>query len=478
MKVRCIVDDRPEKVLVDLRAIRTPVNPRCLGINLDYLMDDETRRVNPVRPLSAALKEMGVRVLRFPGGDKSDSMLWSHPPYDRADPVIAVSGDWDWPAMDRTLFMEDRRTWRVKPMDFDAYTALSGEIGAESSLVVCLDPAFRTRDAHHEAVAMERLVLNAVEWVRYARRRGFRVRCWEIGNESYFVAGATTYADAVARFASAMKEADPDARIGATALYGESVGGKDQASGIPWNRAVLEGAGKWLDYLIVHDYPNYGWKGYSGYLDRDPDFTAGVRKTRKTIAKWAPVEARNRIKVALTEYGTIDYAKDETWANVSDLGHSLLLANMIGQYLSEPDLDYATMWNTRWVGNEKEPRDVHDALAPDNRLTPTGTALALWAEFLGSRMADLSTGRLLKVYAMHTPETGALAVFILNKGMSAHEVTLEVANGARTSGERWLYSGTGPGDLAPVLARAGKVELKGGMASLLLPPVSLTVVGF
>ena len=432
------MDDRPEQVTVDTLKVRAPVNPRCLGINVNYLVDDESRRVNPVRPLAGALKEMGVRVLRYPGGDKSDSVLWSRPPYDRADPAIAVSGDWDWPAMDRHLFMDDRKTWRIKPLDFDAYMKLAAEAGAESTLVTCLDAGFRTPSEHHGSVPMDELVRNAVEWVKYAKRRGFPVRCWEIGNESNLEVGATVYADAAARFAKAMKAADPGCRVGATGVYGESISGKGDSSGVPWNKALLEKAGEWLDYVIVHDYPNYAWKGYAGYLDRDPDYAAGIRRTREAVAKWAPLGSRERLRIALTEYGGIDYSKEEGWANVADLGHSLVLVNMIGQYLSEPALDYATMWNTRWVGNEKEPRDVHDALAPDNRLTPTGMALAVWAKFLGTRMLEVGDGRLLKVFAMHTPETGALAVFFLNKGMSPHEVTLEVANGARTAGERWL----------------------------------------
>jgi len=57
---------------------------------------------------------------------------------------------------------------------------------------------------------------------------------------------------------------------------------------------------------------------------------------------------------------------------------------------------------------------------------------------------------------------------------------LEVANGTRTAGpgERWVYSGAGPGDLAPKLEKAGTVELKEGKTRLVLPPVSLTVVDF
>jgi hypothetical protein len=477
--VRVIADNRPSLVVVDANQVRGPVNPRCLGIDLNYLMDDESKRVNPVRTLAGALKEMGIRVVRYPGGDKSDSHLWSVPPYDRARPTMAVSGGWDWPAMDQKLMMPDRKTWRTKPLDFDEFMRLARTTGVESSIVVAVDAGFRKPKEHHETIPMDSLVRNAVEWVRYAKRNRFPVRCYEIGNESYFEAGPREYAETVARFAKAMKKADPGARIGAVGLYGEDVwrGGSEKDDKTPWNKAVLETAAEYLDYLIVHDYPNYGWKSYAGYLDRDPDFTSGIRRTREAIDKWAPAPAaaRGRIRIALTEYGAIDYEKD-SWANVTDLGHSLLLINMIGQYLAEPALDYALMWNTRWVSNYEKPISVHDALAPDNGLTPTGMALAIWARFLGVEMLKTAGNGQLKVFATGTPATGAVNVLIMNKGFSSHALTVELRNYGRLRGDRWEYSGKGPDDPDPVLRRVSAVEPAEGMTFLTLPPVSLTIL--
>jgi hypothetical protein len=479
VKVNVIEKQRPDLVVVDAKRVLGRINPRCLGINVNYLMDDESKRINPARTFTSALKELGVRAVRYPGGDKSDSYLWSVPPYDRARPALAVTGDWDWPATDKRLMMPDRKTWRTDPLDFDRFMKVARTAGVESSIVVAVDSGFRKSTEHNGTISMDVLVRTASEWVGYARRNRFPVRCWEIGNESYFEAGARRYAETVIRFAKAMKEADPEVSIGAVALYGESVRGDEPDKGdkTPWNKAVLEIAGEYIDYLIVHDYPNYGWKSYAGYLTRDPDFTHGIRETRKAIDRWASPKSRDRIRIALTEYGAIDYAKPE-WSNVTDLGHALVLVNMIGQYLAEPALDYALMWNTRWVSNYVKPIEVHDALAPDNSLTPTGMALAIWAKFLGTMMLRVEGGRQLKVFAVHTPETGVLNVLVINKGLSPHDLVLLVENCAKTTGDRWVYSGMGSEDSSPALVRAGPVTLADGRISVNLPPVSLTVLSF
>jgi len=471
--------DRPAEITIDAARVRSRVNPRNLGINLDYLVDDDANRQPGSRPLLEALKELGVRVLRYPGGDKSDSYLWSAPPWEHSVPALSVAGDWDWPAMDRELMMPDRKTWKTRPLDFDAFMRIARETGAEASVVVAVDSGFHVPGAHSEAAPMDLLVRTAAEWVRYAKAKGFPVRCWEIGNESFFETGATRYAEAVVAFAKAMKAADPDARIGAVGVYGEQVGREDAKAGTrtAWNRAVLQAAGPYLDYLIVHDYPLWGWKSYGGYLDRDPDFTAGIRRTREVIAKWAAAGDRDRIRVALTEYGAIDYEKG-SWANVTDLGHALVLADMIGRYLAEPDLDFATMWNTRWAKREGDAIAVHDALAPDNALTPTGMALAIWARCLGEEMLDVAGGRQLKVFATHTPSTGALRVIFINKGLTSHRLGVVLKGAAKGTGERRELSGTGPDDPRPVWRKAGQVALRDGRADLDLPPVSLTALEF
>ncbi|HEY7534032.1 MAG TPA: hypothetical protein VH681_14770, partial [Nitrospiraceae bacterium] len=88
------------RVLVDPDRPKAALTPGRLGINMNFLLDDETQR-KPKRPLHAALKEMGVRSLRFPGGEDSDGYLWSVPPFSGSIPTLARTGTGEWPANDR-----------------------------------------------------------------------------------------------------------------------------------------------------------------------------------------------------------------------------------------------------------------------------------------------------------------------------------------------------------------------------------------
>src|SRR5882762_3976161 len=67
------------------------VSRHPLGINLDYFMDDDNY-LHPGRRLADALKAMGVKYLRYPGGNKSDFYFFSRPPYDKSIPTLARTG--------------------------------------------------------------------------------------------------------------------------------------------------------------------------------------------------------------------------------------------------------------------------------------------------------------------------------------------------------------------------------------------------
>lgn len=75
----------PDSVLNDISN-----NP--IGINIDYFIDDD-KFLNPKIHTADALKAMGVKYLRYPGGNKSDLYLFSNPPYKKASPSLARTGE-------------------------------------------------------------------------------------------------------------------------------------------------------------------------------------------------------------------------------------------------------------------------------------------------------------------------------------------------------------------------------------------------
>ena len=102
--------------------------------------------------------------------------------------------------------------------------------------------------------------------------KGYGVKNWEIGNEVYGNGeygakwetdnhsshSATTYANNLLQYISAMKAVDPTIKIGAVLTTPNSwpdgiVGPGDSQD---WNHTVLSIAGSKIDYVIVHTYPS------------------------------------------------------------------------------------------------------------------------------------------------------------------------------------------------------------------------------
>src|SRR4051794_21825356 len=115
-----------DDVSVDVQRVLSDVSSKPLGIDTDYFVDDDKNRAAE-RTLGQALSDMGVKYLRYPGGEKSDGYLWSVPPYTRSQPTLArwATGEWpqnqEWPSYDRTLVQSDGRTLVKDPFDFDEF---------------------------------------------------------------------------------------------------------------------------------------------------------------------------------------------------------------------------------------------------------------------------------------------------------------------------------------------------------------------
>ena len=77
-------------ITVDAATIVNDTARRPIGINTSYLMDaDRGRGFVPPRTTQAAIQEMGLRFLRYPGGEESDSYLWSVAPWTGPRPTLA-----------------------------------------------------------------------------------------------------------------------------------------------------------------------------------------------------------------------------------------------------------------------------------------------------------------------------------------------------------------------------------------------------
>lgn len=68
-------------VEVDAAKVLRTFDRNPIGINVNHLMDADSKRPAGSRPLTSVLKELGVGSLRFPEGELGDSYLWAVPPF-------------------------------------------------------------------------------------------------------------------------------------------------------------------------------------------------------------------------------------------------------------------------------------------------------------------------------------------------------------------------------------------------------------
>lgn len=470
------------KIVVDTGKPAGAMHLDRLGLNVNYLVDDDANRPEGAVPLAKAIQSTGAKFLRYPGGNKSDSYLWSVPPYDKPRPTPALSGDWDWPAMDKNLMHEDRKRYKTDPLDFDEFMALCKATKAEPVVVICYDALHQTADEHHDTISRERLLETAVAWVRYCKEKNYRVRWWEIGNETYFSVSAEAYAKDLVLFSRAMKAVDPDILIGANGPTGTNSQGdieKKNNCKTPWWKSVLETASSDIDFLSVHDYPCWKWMDFNAYARKKPDFAGCINQVEKAIRQWAAPEDRKRLRIAMTETNAADWfghPEQKGWPHDNTLGHALVLFDLLGDYAARDDVAMTLVWNTRWIHNERETPELWDAFSPANTLNPTGRAMAIWAEHGLPNRLSVDSPKALKVYATSDQDGKRLSLFVINRETRDANASLQLKGSAIETLKRYQWTGEKPTDATPEWRKVDPLHLTDGFADLHLPPNSLTVL--
>lgn len=457
------VEVHPDEVLS-----RIPDNR--LGINVNYLTDRPSRFAPGARPLDVALRALGVHYLRYPGGEKSQSYLWSVPPYDKPRPSLARTGPKEYWSSNRAFTGPDGKAL-IDPMDFDEFMTLCRRIACEPTIVVnqrsWLSPPSSPGGT---APSRELLIKTAAAWVHYANRvRHYNVRYWEIGNEPYFksyngpLQPAADYARDVHDFAVAMKHEDPSILIGAN--------GNSEA----YYREVLKVARADLDFLIVHSYPCCA--SYDAYI-ATARFDGSALAARTAINE-LPTPLRSHMFLALTEVNALDFLPGHK--DVNDLGHAMLLFEILAQYLAfDPDVAFEEVWNTRWVRNNETsmPPAIVDVLDRNNNLNATGSAMALLGNgHLTAMVGIVRTGNTAVAAYAGTDAEGHLHIFIVNRNRTSQSIRISVASrtGVLSAATREL-TGSGPEDTKPQLTSGPSISFTDGNAEVEAPPVSIVEI--
>lgn len=305
--------------------------------------------------------------------------------------------------------------------------------------------------------------------MRYANvTKGYAVRYWEIGNESFlnhYNGGATAadYAQDLVAFSQAMKDVDPTIKIGAN--------GQADA----WWRAVLPVAAPFIDFLAVHNYPAYGLQSYAAYAGNSFSLTSDIDTARNAIAAYAPAVDRGRLTVAVTETGAASWSG--VWPDANDLGHAVLFAEILGEQLRDPLIEFSQLWTTRWSGNDTAATPVlWDALDKDNQLQATAQVLALWSTAASGRMVRSTSTAMVRSYATLS-SNGVVRVLLINRDTAARRVGVSGAPVPSTL-HTWVFGGSGPADLYPATNDLGTADAATPVTALTVVPVSITMIEF
>ena len=190
----------------------------------------------------------------------------------------------------------------VDVLDFDEYMEMCREIGAEPLICVAADEYMVDYPEGCTWAGRDELIEHAVEWVRYANiKKGYGVKYWMIGNESWhrqnINSTAEIYARDVVDFSRAMKAVDPTIRI------------VPNGNSVEFWEKVITIAGDHMDHLCFSNYPVYEYKaGYLTYRDTLQDLMRAVNRASEAIEKYATEEQKERLTVEFRELLVRTYA--------------------------------------------------------------------------------------------------------------------------------------------------------------------------
>lgn len=434
---------RPDyaNIMVNVNAVLTDVSHHPVGINLNFFMDSDY--FGPRRSTVDALKAMGVKWLRYPGGEKSDMYLWSVPPYDKPRPTMARTGKGA--VRDREQMLDNYATFKYDVLDFDEFIQMCRQLDAEPVIGVAADEYLNDYPEGCTVTDRETLIKTAAEWVRYANiKKKYNVKYWIIGNETWHPANNKStpqiYAKDVVDFAKAMKAVDPTIKI------------FPNGHTVKWWQAVIPVTLDYIDGISISSYPLWGLEGgYDAYRDMLVTNTIGpVHAAAKGIEKFVPNSRKDDFKIIVNEYGPFDWIG--LWPLANDMGHAIACFEMTGEMLKHPRVLCSQFWNTRWLENLQDKNLAFDALDKNGDFNPTGYALAIWGNFLAKEMVYASSPVVrIQTFASYDAGKKQLYVYIVNKSENQQQAVLQIEGSIIDSVvQRWELAGKDDSDINPV----------------------------
>lgn len=483
------------EVVVDRDAVVAPISPLVWGGLLEHLAECVYGGVwDPVRDcaradVQAAIRALGVTMLRWPGGCFSSWYRWPDGVGPKARRPRHERTHWT----DMAAMLGQETAARMGPPEPNLF-------GTNELLQYCVDI-----DAEPLLVANigTGTTEEAADWVRWCnvdRHSPRPVRWWAIGNETW---GAhelghcppDEYATRFREVAGAMRAVDPTIRIVAAGVTPDQYGlGRDTWAA--WNPTLLAGAGDLADALSLHWY----FPGMINRPLRDDDadhqqVATGADDLEHILAE--VVATHPDIPISLDEWGQMAAMHDHFGLS-HRLADAVFFAGCYNAILRHADrvrmATIAQLVNVLApIQTEGERMYVTAAylvglLYRNCARSASVAATTACAEIAVEAMPDLGGAFLASTSARNqrmapavdvsaTADDRGTTVFVCNRRLDA-PVTVEVAGlgdpsdvvlRTVTGPDRWARNDADHPDVLGFAMRA--VEVRGGVATVELPPL-------
>ena len=389
-------------VTVDTRKVLYEVAPDAHGTNFVALWNDTGDSAGAVR----AFSQMGLGLLRFPGG------------------VPAQWYDWREPLASGLTELTPERAWKL------------AQAGGARMI-------FQTNAANSEGGVNERTgkpykfdnsAAHQAEWASSSRAKGIGVAFWEIGNEPEMDAPKALKADQAAVYAwynkvfeqqaRAIKRVDPQARVlgpaSTNTWYWWHEGNLAKFLEAHGNR---HGTGL-VDAVSLHWYPGGGdgpWETRRGEAQ-------GWAECMKFVRGVMEANDSRKLPVYVTEW---NWGAGDKNTSGRKLSNALGCADSVGMFLRTGVAGHTHFclqkidrgWGVLAMKGDSRPPD---------RPSPTYFALALAARLHGRILdvtSDADPKNVLSVYGAQTAD-GTLRVLFINKSGDPIEAGLSLAGEA------------------------------------------------
>lgn len=345
-------------VRVDFTRVERSLAPTLLGYNSLWMFGgmgiwsagDHAAR----EEVLDELEDLGVRLLRYPGGTVSHTFHWWEaigPVENRRPQTIPflederfagiVGGAEDLPVFGPDEFLGVCERLSIEPLLVCAFEEGTPQEAAAWVAYVNGDP-----DDSNEIGTDA----NGRDWgtvgswasrrVANGRREPWGVRWFEVGNELDLVRfrrTAVAYADAYLEYREAMRAVDPAIRVGAVAhAVPQGIGYEDESreSDRAWNPTLFERCGDRLDALCLHFYANHDARTDDA-LDVLADPVAHARAIAEIRDSATSVLGRE-VPIAVTEHAMDERSRGKNaGAGNSSLRAAIVVADSLVQFAHE-----------------------------------------------------------------------------------------------------------------------------------------------